>query len=111
MSVWSYRADVNDDESSLIGYDVEATDGGIGKVEAETLNVEANRLVVDTGPWIFGSKRIVPLGMIDRVDHESETVYVDMTKEQVKDSPEYDDLVDEFDTHSHSAYYDSLRAL
>lgn len=112
MSIWSYRADVHDDESSLIGYEVEATDGGIGKVESETLNVESNRLVVDTGFWIFGTKRIIPIGMVSRVDKESETVHIEMTKEQVKNSPEYDDVAqNKFDASPHSAYYDSLRGL
>lgn len=112
MSIWSYRADVHDDESSLIGYEVEAIDGGIGKVESETLNVEANRLVVDTGFWIFGTKRVIPVGMIKHVDRESETVHVDMTKEQVKNSPEYVEAVgDEFPVAAHSAYYNSLRGV
>ena len=112
MSIWSYRADVKDDESSYIGYDVEATDGGIGKVEEETLNVEANRLVVDTGPWILGTKRVIPIGLIKRVDRESETIHIDMTKEQVKNSPEYAEAADaEFDAMAHSAYFDSIRGV
>ena len=112
MSIWSYRADVHDNESSLIGYDVEAVDGSIGNVEAETLNVEANRLVVDTGFWIFGSKRVIPIGMVKRIDREAEKVYIDMTKEQVKDSPEYvETAVDDFDASAHSAYFNSLRGL
>ncbi len=111
MSIWSYRADVHDDESSLIGYEVEATDGGIGKIESETLNVEANRFVVDTGFWIFGTKRIVPVGMVSRIDRDNEVVYIDMTKEQVKESPEYVDDADVFDATGHSAYYESLRGL
>ena len=112
MSIWSYRADVHDDESGLIGYEVEATDGGIGKVESETLNVEANRLVVDTGFWIFGSKRVIPVGMVKQVDREAETIHIDMTREQVKNSPEYvETAVNEFDASTHSAYYDGLRGL
>ncbi len=112
MSIWSYRADVVDDEASLIGYEVEATDGGIGKVEDETNNVEASRLVVDTGFWIFGTKRVIPVGMISWVDRESETVHIDMTRDQVKDSPEYDEAgAEAFDAGLHSAYYGSLRGL
>ncbi len=112
MSIWSYRADVHDDESSLVGFDVEAADGSIGKVESETLNVEANRLVVDTGSWIFGTKRVIPVGMIKRIDRESETVYIDMTKEQVKNSPEYDEPIEgAFEVAPYSAYYHPLRPI
>lgn len=112
MSIWSYRADVHDGQSSLVGYEVEATDGGIGKVESETVNVEANRLVVDTGPWILGTKRVIPAGMVRFIDWESETIYIDMTKEQVKNSPEYDEPVEgEFEVAPYSAYFHPLRPL
>jgi hypothetical protein len=43
--------------------------------------------VVDTGPWIFGKKVLLPAGTIDRVDSESGKLYVDLTKDQIKDSP------------------------
>ncbi|MCY1143738.1 PRC-barrel domain-containing protein [Actinoplanes sp. Pm04-4] len=74
----------------LAGYDVEAADGGIGKIDEATYDVGRAYLVVDTGPWIFGRKVLLPAGTVDRVDHEARTVYVDRTKDQVKDSPEYD---------------------
>jgi hypothetical protein len=74
----------------LAGYKVEATDGGIGKVDEATDDVGSSYLVVDTGPWIFGRKVLLPAGTVQRIDHDNETVYVDRTKDQIKDSPEYD---------------------
>jgi hypothetical protein len=47
-------------------------------------------LVVDTGPWIFGKKVMLPAGTISRVDPNDEKVYVNRTKEQIKSSPEFD---------------------
>lgn len=88
-----------DDErasADLSGYDVEAIDGGIGKVDKANYEVGDAHLVVDTGPWIFGRKVLLPAGTVDRIDHDGRTVYVDRTKEQVKNSPEYDK--DTFDT-------------
>ena len=41
-------------------------------------------LVVDTGFWIFGKKRLIPAGVVDRVDHDDRKVYVSMTKDQIK---------------------------
>jgi hypothetical protein len=82
-----------DDErasTDLTGYDVEAIDGGIGKIDEANYEVGSAYLVVDTGPWIFGRKVLLPAGTVDRVDHEGRKVYVDRTKEQVKNSPEYD---------------------
>ncbi|MEJ3744455.1 PRC-barrel domain-containing protein [Actinomycetes bacterium KLBMP 9797] len=74
----------------LAGYDVEALDGGIGSIDEANDEVGAAYLVVDTGPWIFGRKVLLPAGTVDRVDHENRKVYVDRTKEQIKNSPEYD---------------------
>lgn len=45
-------------------------------------------LVVDTGPWIFGRKVMLPAGTIERVDWDDQAVYVDRTKDEIKDSPE-----------------------
>ena len=45
---------------------------------------------VDTGPWIFGKKRMLPAGVIDRVDRDDEKVYVNRSKDEIKDAPEFD---------------------
>jgi hypothetical protein len=76
--------------TDLAGYDVEATDGGIGSIDEATYEVGSACLVVDTGPWIFGRKVLLPAGTVQRVDHAERKVYVDRTKDQIKDSPEYD---------------------
>ena len=75
----------------IAGYSVEAIDGGIGKVDEATYDVGSSYIVVDTGPWIFGKKVLLPAGVIDRVDSADETVYVNRTKDQIKDSPEFDE--------------------
>lgn len=74
----------------LDGYGVEAIDGSIGSIDDATHEVDAAHLVVDTGPWIFGRKVLLPAGTVQRVDHDERKVYVDRTKEQIKNSPEYD---------------------
>jgi hypothetical protein len=77
----------NDD---LSGYKVEASDGSIGSVDEASYEVGDAWLVVDTGPWIFGRKVLLPAGTVQHFDHRDRKVYVDRTKEQIKDSPEYD---------------------
>jgi hypothetical protein len=74
----------------LTGFSVEARDGGIGKVDEASNDVGASYIVVDTGPWIFGKKVVLPAGTIDRGDPDTETVFVDKTKDQIKDAPEFD---------------------
>ncbi|GAA2326444.1 PRC-barrel domain-containing protein [Dactylosporangium salmoneum] len=90
----AYRADaVADDRQAsldLSGYKVEATDGHIGSIDEAGYEVGYAWLVVDTGPWIFGRKVLLPAGTVRHVDHQDRKVYVDRTKQQIKDSPEYD---------------------
>jgi hypothetical protein len=93
--IWAYR-DQSWDASRLEAYEVEATDGGIGKVDEATADVRGGYVVVDTGPWIFGKRVLLPAGVIERVDDENRTVYVSLTKEQIKNAPELDE----------SAYHD-----
>ena len=72
----------------LTGYRVEATDGRIGSID-ET-SADSRYLVVDTGPWIFGRKVLLPVGTVARVNHPERTVHVDRTRDQVKNSPAFD---------------------
>ena len=101
--IWAYGA--GDDWSSmhLAGYKVEATDGDIGKVDEASTDAGAGYLVVDTGPWIFGKKVLLPAGVISRVDTTDEKVYVDRTKEEIKNAPEFDK-----DTYKDQTYRDSV---
>ncbi|MFE5797756.1 PRC-barrel domain containing protein [Streptomyces sp. NPDC056503] len=82
---------------TLIGYAVEATDGGIGKVDRHTEDVDRSYLVVDTGPWILGRKVVLPAGLVSRVDRENETVHVDCTKDHVRESPDFESGQNEHD--------------
>jgi len=76
--------------ADLTGYKVEATDGHIGSIDEASYETGSSWLVVDTGPWIFGRKVLLPAGTVQHFDHVERKVYVDRTKEQIKDSPEYD---------------------
>ena len=75
----------------LTGFSVEARDGGIGKVDEATYQTSQSYIVVDTGPWIFGKKVLLPAGVIDRIDSLAETVYVKRSKDEIKDAPEFDE--------------------
>jgi hypothetical protein len=87
MELWEFRSSIPTRE--LTGFDVEARDGGIGKIDDSTQEVGSAAVVVDTGPWIFGRKVVIPAGAIERVDTNEKNVYVSMTKDQIKQSPEY----------------------
>ncbi|MEV0381520.1 PRC-barrel domain-containing protein [Nonomuraea sp. NPDC050643] len=89
---WSYRDGVNSDTSlSLIGFDVEATDGKIGSVDEESNAVGDSYLVVDTGFWIFGKKVVLPASTVTEVDPQNKKVFLARTKEEIKNAPEFDE--------------------
>ena len=87
--IWSYREDV--EVVDITGFDVEAEDGSIGKIDEVSAEAGENWIVVDTGPWIFGRKSLLPAGTIERIDEEAEKVYVDRTKDEIKNAPAYDE--------------------
>ena len=88
VDIWVYRETVPAVDCS--DFEVEATDGEIGKVDASTFEVDANAIVVDTGPLVFGRKVMIPVGAIERIDTDAKRVYVDRTKHELRDAPEYD---------------------
>jgi hypothetical protein len=96
--------DVEWSTANLVGFEVEATDGKIGKVDEHTRDVQSQGfIVVDTGPWIFGKKVMLPAGIVQSVDLDEEKVYVNRTKDEIKNAPEFDE-----DAFREQPYRDSV---
>ncbi|MEW2430109.1 PRC-barrel domain-containing protein [Micromonospora sp. NPDC047644] len=90
----------------LVGYQVQASDGRIGTIDETSDEADAGHLVVDTGPWIFGQKVLLPAGTVDRVDHQERVVHVDRTRQQIKDAPPFDPAVADHEYRERvGAYY------
>jgi hypothetical protein len=93
--VWTYREStvLGTDLAStdITGFEVEAIDGSIGKVDDATYEVGSSYIVVDTGPWIFGKKVMLPAGVVQRIDEPEQKVFVNRTKDEIKNAPEFDD--------------------
>ena len=87
--VWAYR-NQSVGTADLSGFAVEALDGKIGKVDEATNEASGSYVVVDTGPWIFGKKVMLPAGVVRDVDLDAETVFVARTKDEIKNAPEFD---------------------
>lgn len=108
-----YRNTFNEQSiSHLDDYSVYASDDDkVGSVEDGLFDSETGQfryLIVDTGVWIFGKKVLLPIGRT-RFDNSQERVYVDgLTKEQVKDLPEYNGL-DSVDYHYEESVRDIYR--
>ena len=94
VSIWSYRVGVlgadDLDTTDITGYSIHAVDGDIGKVDKHNNETGSAYVLVATGPWIFGKTVMLPVGVIERIDHENKIVHVSVTKDQIKNAPEYD---------------------
>ena len=88
--MWTYREDLWL-TTDLNGFKVEALDGEIGSIDEKSNDVGSSYLVVDTGPWIFGKKVLLPAGVIDRVDLNDRRVFVSRTKDEIQHAPEFDE--------------------
>ncbi|MCB0116830.1 MAG: PRC-barrel domain-containing protein [Caldilineaceae bacterium] len=74
------------------GYGIHATDGGIGEVDDfffDEAEWRVRYLLVDTGVWIFGKEVLISPDWIDNVSWADLRVNVDVSREQVENSPEY----------------------
>ena len=113
LDIWTYRdrsdlgSNVVETHADISGFGVEAIDGSIGKVDEATYELGRSYVVVDTGPWIFGKKVMLPAGVVRGIDETEKIVFVNRTKEQIKSAPEYDESFAQQDSY-HSdlgAYY------
>lgn len=77
----------------LIGFTMGATDGEIGKVKDfffDDITWTVRYLVVDTGGWLSGRKVLIAPEAVRTADWTNKVFPVNLTKDQVKNSPEID---------------------
>jgi hypothetical protein len=106
-SVWECPAGVglSNTNGNLVGFDVEATDGHIGRIDEASVVTGQAHLVVDTGSWIYGKKRMIPAGVVQSIDVQDETVYVRLSKEEIRSAPDFDAQRRD-DREDYDTYYD-----
>ncbi len=94
----------------VTGYHIHAIDDEVGHVEDFIVDDETwiiQYMVVDTRNWLPGKKVLVPPAWMNSVDWAEKKVTVDLTKKQVKDSPEYDPstpMIREYETQLYDFY-------
>jgi sporulation protein YlmC with PRC-barrel domain len=79
--------------SEMMGYYIEATDGDIGHVEDLVVDDdtwELRYLIVNTQNWWPGKKVLVSPEWIDRISWSDSKVYIDLSRQAIQSSPEYD---------------------
>jgi len=81
----------------VAGYHIHARDGEIGHVDdflTDDRSWTIRYLMIDTSNWIGGRTVLIPPEWAHRIDWADKQVYVDVTREAVKESPEYDPAAD-----------------
>lgn len=81
----------------VTGYHIHATDGEIGHVEDYLVDDESWRiryLMIDTSNWIGGRTVLIAPEWAERIDWGRQQVVLDVTRDTVKQSPEYDPAAD-----------------
>lgn len=79
--------------NEVTGYDIQATDGEIGHVEdfiADDESWTIRYMVVDTRDWLPGKKVLVSPHWIHHVSWPESRVHIDLTREMIENSPEFD---------------------
>ena len=92
---------------SVSGYHIEARDGMIGHVEDFILDEQTwavRFFVVDTRNWIPGRRVLLATDWIDEVNWDKRTVRVPLTRDAIRESPEWDETQQFGETEEQSLY-------
>ncbi|MEJ2545772.1 MAG: PRC-barrel domain-containing protein [Calditrichaceae bacterium] len=80
--------------NEVLGYNIQAKNGEIGHVDdfiVETDNWKIRYMIIDTHNWLPGSKDVlISPAWIEKIKWNNNLVYVDLNKEAIKNSPDYD---------------------
>jgi hypothetical protein len=77
---------------AVTGYELETDDGAIGHITDFLMDVrswEIRHLILKTGHWLSGKKVCIDIKHVTRVSYEQSAVLVDLSREAVQHSPEY----------------------
>ena len=88
-NLWTYREGTMGNGHDVVGYDVDTIDGSDGRdLDSSTADTDNAHVVVDTGWWIFGKKRLIPAGAQSSPSiTRTRRSRVQMTKDQIKEHP------------------------
>lgn len=79
---------------AVTGYHIQAKDGEIGHVDdfiIDDVTWAIRYLVIDTGDWLPGKKVLISPKWMERVSYDESKVYIGLTRDDIKNAPEYTD--------------------
>jgi hypothetical protein len=107
--LWDYHQAIP--TADIMGFDIEASDGSIGKSDSASREVGAGYIVVDTSSWKnlgMGQQSVLPAGVIEQVDPDEEIVRVGVSKDEIKTAPVFAGTADAAYRADLDAYYHPL---
>ena len=97
--------------AKVTGYEIHATDESIGHVQDFVFDDESwtiRYLVIDTRNWWPGGKKVlIATHWIESIDWATSTVHVKLTRDQVKNSPQYHEelpIARDYEERLHASY-------
>ena len=78
---------------SMLGFSIMAIDGELGKIRDfyfDDKTWKIRYMVVQTGSWLLGRKVLISFASVKKINCESSTFLVDLSCEQVRNSPDID---------------------
>ncbi len=79
--------------NEILGYHIHASDGDIGHIDDFIVDDEGWILryaIVDTHNWLPDRKVLIAMSWLEDIHEDTSKIDVDLTREQVKNSPEWD---------------------
>jgi len=95
---------------AVTGYAIQSTDGEIGHVDDFIIDDDTwtiRYFVVDTNKWLPGKKVIISPEWIDRISWEESKVFVNLSTDVIKKSPQYNEdllMTRDYETKLHQYY-------
>ncbi len=95
---------------AVSGYHIQATDGEIGHIEDFIIDDETwtiRYLIINTANWWLGKNILFSPQWIERVSWDESKVFINLSRETIKQSPEYTDeslLTRDYETKLHHHY-------
>jgi len=77
---------------AITGYHIQTHEGAIGHVTDFMIDDKSwaiRHLVVETGHWYAGKEIVISPTHVERISYEESTVFVNVTKETIRDAPEF----------------------
>jgi hypothetical protein len=89
----------------LVGYDVAATNGKVGRIDQHSLAPDSSYIVLDTGWWLFERKRLIPSGFISSIDGTTGTIHLAMSKREVRAAPAFKPIEHSSESGRYHGFY------